>query len=552
MAEPMTTQQMLDISNRLQADAPPAPMLQSSLFGASGTPIDVPAMPPQMYDHTSSYAGLPLAPDSLPMTTQQMFAQHPSVLDPTAATATGPLPPPGPPGQPGSAPGGPAAPAVLSPEAMAMARQQFNAGTGNGQLAQMAYLKSIENQQTALGNEAAAGNALYDLQAQKGEEMAPIDRERQQAADEHVDRMNQIRQETEKQNAVQQRKVQAAVDAAGASDVHSFWQDKSVPARILGVIAQALSGAANGLSGNPGAPTPLDRIINEDFQRQVQNQENKSKSAGQQQTLYDQMLRATGNRVDAETAWYTANNNRVASMATTLANKFAQPEAIAKAKAFAAQKDRENAQIEERRAATQMSIAMQQGNAGLGAAVNLAGQESAYGAKTAAKGSDSYNALPGMMNGLEKGKTTSAIYNKMQKGAGDLMGYLDTLEHARQTLDEPGGMATFYKFATDHDLSFSMNRSDAMMALGKRLEGSEEGMANRGSVGFLKSYVGQDALKAREHIHSLQLGWARILLNRYRAADPHMAIDVNAPVVGPLFKEIIDEENAQRMKHAAR
>jgi hypothetical protein len=97
-----------------------------------------------------------------------------------------------------------------------------------------------------------------------------------------------------------------------------------------------------------------------------------------------------------------------------------------------------------------------------------------------------------------------------------------------------------------------MNRSDAMMALGKRLEGSEEGMANRGSVGFLKSYVGQDALKAREHIHSLQLGWARILLNRYRAADPHMAIDVNAPVVGPLFKEIIDEENAQRMKHAAR
>jgi hypothetical protein len=184
--------------------------------------------------------------------------------------------------------------------------------------------------------------------------------------------------------------------------------------------------------------------------------------------------------------------------------------------------------------------------------VNLAGQESAYGAKTAAKGSDSYNALPGMMNGLEKGKTTSAIYNKMQKGAGDLMGYLDTLEHARQTLDEPGGMATFYKFATDHDLSFSMNRSDAMMALGKRLEGSEEGMANRGAVSFLKSYVGQDALKARAHIQALQDGWARILLDRYRAANPNMAVDVNAPVVGPIFKHIIDEENAQRMKHAAR
>jgi hypothetical protein len=552
MAEPMTTQQMLDISNRLQADAPPAPMLQSSLFGASGTPIDVPAMPPQMYDHTSSYAGLPLAPDSLPMTTQQMFAQHPSVLDPTAATATGPLPPPGPPGGPGAA-GGPAAPAVLSPEAMAMARQQFNAGTGNGQLAQMAYLKSIENQQTALGNEAAAGNALYDLQAQKGEEMAPIDRERQQAADEHVDRMNQIRQETEKQNAVQQRKVQAAVDAAGASDVHSFWQDKSVPARILGVIAQALSGAANGLSGNPGAPTPLDRIINEDFQRQVQNQENKSKSAGQQQTLYDQMLRATGNRVDAETAWYTANNNRVASMATTLANKFAQPEAIAKAKAFAAQKDRENAQIEERRATTQMSIAMQQGNAGLGAAVNLAGQESAYGAKTAAKGSGSYNRLPGTLTDIPKDKTTSVIYNRQMKGAETLVGYLGTLQHALDTLDEPGGgLKKFYQFATDHDLSFADSRGDAMLALGKKLEGAESSMGERGSVSYLKSYIGQDALKAREHIHALQLGWARILLSRYRAANPNTAIDVNAPVIGPLFREIIGEENAQRMKHAAR
>jgi hypothetical protein len=53
--------------------------------------------------------------------------------------------------------------------------------------------------------------------------------------------------------------------------ITNWWAEASTPAKILGVISQALAGALAGLKGTPGQPTPLDRIIERDIEVQKAN-----------------------------------------------------------------------------------------------------------------------------------------------------------------------------------------------------------------------------------------------------------------------------------------
>lgn len=53
--------------------------------------------------------------------------------------------------------------------------------------------------------------------------------------------------------------------------VNNWWADASTPVKILGLISQALAGAANAIAGNPSAETPLDKVINADLKQQMAN-----------------------------------------------------------------------------------------------------------------------------------------------------------------------------------------------------------------------------------------------------------------------------------------
>ncbi len=541
------------------------PMSPDAMFGQfpkvmqAGQPMTL-AAPPQQ-----ALGGMP--PPSL--TTQQMLALHQTgqaapvqqQQQQQQQQQTGAVPPPGDPNAPptdmgqdpgsssitGMAPGQATFNAALNQHAAASQRQQN---------AEANYNQGIDQEQQGLAAQGAAQQDLNQVAADKGAGMQAIDGQREKVASAYEDKRAQLMAQFDKQNTAQLQKMQAAVDAATSSSVHNFWQDKSTGARILGIIAQALSGAANGLSGNPGAPTALDRVINDDLQQQMANQQNKRQAAQQQQSMYDTMLRATGNRLDAETAMRQAANDHVTAMAQTLADKMAIPQAAAQAKMIAADMQQKNAQLLEKRSAQQGLVASQDANYALnqmGDAEKLGVVANSMGAKAAAKapGDGQYYALPGAMDGLVKAKTTSAIYNKQSKAAGDLVSYLTTLEHAKTTIgDGSHGLDAYYKIADDGDIAFSKIRSDAMEALGHRLEGSEGDMAQRGSVSYLKSFVGSDPLKANLAIQNLQDGWGRVLLDSYRSANPNMALNFNAPVIGPIFHRLVSQENDRNAKRA--
>ncbi len=107
-------------------------------------------------------------------------------------------------------------------------------------------------------------------------------------------------------------------------EVRDFWADKSTGSRILGILAQTLSGAANGLAGNPGAPSPLDRIIDRDLEIQRSNMQNKRLAADRAQNALAHVYQGF-QQEDASVAayrlaaaeWYKAKSNELASQFNT-------------------------------------------------------------------------------------------------------------------------------------------------------------------------------------------------------------------------------------------
>lgn len=80
-----------------------------------------------------------------------------------------------------------------------------------------------------------------------------------------------------------------AVDNASKLRVYDWWANKSTGAKILGVISQVLAGGVQGLTGQLGADTPLDRIIKQDIQLQIHNAELTQQDAQNKKSLYAEL-----------------------------------------------------------------------------------------------------------------------------------------------------------------------------------------------------------------------------------------------------------------------
>lgn len=126
-------------------------------------------------------------------------------------------------------------------------------------------------------------------------------------------------------------RVRSAVAEANQAELKDFWSDASVGAKIFGVLAQALSGAANGLAGNPSAVTPLDRLIEQDMHRQEGNLAQKNKTAYREQGMLGTIQKQTGDRVAALNAMKLAAWDRIERQTAELKGTMGGPVAAAQA-----------------------------------------------------------------------------------------------------------------------------------------------------------------------------------------------------------------------------
>jgi hypothetical protein len=123
---------------------------------------------------------------------------------------------------------------------------------------------------------------------------------------------------------------------------------------VLGIISQAFSGAANGLAGQPGAPTPLDRIIAEDLQTQLANMGQANQNVSNQRSLLKDMYDSLGNMQAAKAAVYQTGLLAADARAKAYANNLAKTDqsAIQKYEIF-------HAQIMDKYAQSQQALTMQ-------------------------------------------------------------------------------------------------------------------------------------------------------------------------------------------------
>lgn len=83
--------------------------------------------------------------------------------------------------------------------------------------------------------------------------------------------------------------MRAGADFANTR-TYNWWAKAGTGATILGIISQALSGAAQGMSGDFGGATPLDRVIESDYQQQSQVLQQKGQVAQNARGAYKDIL----------------------------------------------------------------------------------------------------------------------------------------------------------------------------------------------------------------------------------------------------------------------
>lgn len=349
----MTQEQMLAYAKYLQGQGPmpgaaPAqqlPTLQNSLFGGSQMPASPQVQaPPQTFDHAAQMklpmeAASPEQLHEMRLMAQQTVSKLQGGAGGAGGTAGGALEPMAPalagPSDPtqgtGGAPLGNVDPDMLRRIGM----QMYSSGAGEDRVGAGGMLGAAKSATQGAVDEAAGVQAGLDATAAKANANQPVLDEQVMLAKRQEDEQREIVRKGEEAADKQMQRVMLAADAASQASVHSFWADKSTGARIMGILAQALSGAANGLANNPGAATPLDRIIARDMELQTQNLAQKNRTVDNERSVLRDIHTDTGDKLAANAAMYIAAWKRVETTVLDLGNKWATPLAEAKKKEIA-------------------------------------------------------------------------------------------------------------------------------------------------------------------------------------------------------------------------
>ena len=273
----------------------PSPVQQAVM--AQGNPA---LTADQMRAVAAKASGIPLATPAPLATPQEQLTPAPALGQPTDAAA------------------GETNPSLLREMAMAEYRQ----GAIDDNLGSAGLRANIVNQTEGINDETEAGQQLLANKALAEEEKQPLVDETVRLAQKQEEEHAAIVKHGEEMATAQMARVQAAADDASRAEVRDFWANKDTGARILGVVSQMFAGAANGLANNPGAMTPLDRIIADDLTRQQENIKQKNRNVDTARGVLRDIYASTGSLLEANTAMYTASWKRIEVVGMQIDKKF--------------------------------------------------------------------------------------------------------------------------------------------------------------------------------------------------------------------------------------
>lgn len=133
-----------------------------------------------------------------------------------------------------------------------------------------------------------AGKIKRDQEVKQADALKPYADEAMSQLDNLDQEMARITKASRAERDQEHDKYLRTVDDYKQTKVYSWWGHATTGAKILGVISQALAGAAQGLYGQSG-PTPLDRIIDEDMAVQKMNLAQKGEVVAQQRSLWNDL-----------------------------------------------------------------------------------------------------------------------------------------------------------------------------------------------------------------------------------------------------------------------
>jgi hypothetical protein len=288
--------------------APPAP----APGAMSSMPIDAPmsSMPPQ--------ASMP-APMAAPM---------------AAAPAPAPVPAPMP-MAPAPAMNVKVAQRGIPESAMAPVAEGINNAfdTAEGRLGQARNVNvagmsdAARQNEEVRGSELQAAGASANVEAEKQDMLRQVYDQYLAKADEIDRRQTAIQGAAQEQMSRQMQRIEASAAEVQNYQLHNYFADKSNLGRVMALISSACSGGANGLAGQPGAPTPMDRIIEQDMQLQTAQLGQKKAGLDAQTSIFGLLRQQTGDVMSAQLAYRNAMDSKLKIMIDQVGAKLNTPAA---------------------------------------------------------------------------------------------------------------------------------------------------------------------------------------------------------------------------------
>lgn len=465
---------------------------------------------------------------------------------PAAPPAAGPaqvasMAPPAPP-----LPGAPGETPALTPAQSASAHIQgmFGSGPDYGALgvqdvrASRAHEAGMLNANARLGDAAdAEGQAKAEELRLKGEQLgaeAPIREQQTSDAMKHADAVAEITRAGQQRIQAQMARYQAASDEAAQTQVHNFFDDKTTGASIMAIISQALAGAANGLAGNPGAPTPLDRIIQRDMEMQKLNLDQKNKNADRQGNMLGVLREELGSNVLAENAYYQASLTKTEAMIKQLAPYYAGGINSAQAQQALAQIQEKKAQAQQQAQAVAMQTDATRGESELRAQeAKDASMAASFASMARMHGKEQQDfGARGFSGTLPKASKDS--YDKLQANHYAIQGVLEQYE---DILKQPYSEENYNRIkALEPTISLVLHNT------GFSRPQQLDDMVNKIAPG--QKTAATNWMDARGRMHMLRQDYADVYrgsvlgLNPYSRDNPDgLKVDLSDPVMGDLWNE---------------
>lgn len=523
------------------------PGYMSSLYGNAPMSVAPPQAPPQAAAPQGNIAGDYLQGIGGNMTVPPFLGGKAVPAAPTAPVAP-----------PATAPSvAPDAPALTDDGAAA---QQDTSDVGSAPPLQSMLMNAYQSQMQAnqLNNanlegaqhdaqegavqEALGNDALTKANVAEAKAKLPIDKEQERIAAQGERQMAEIQAQGEAAARAQMVRVQAAATEAANTTMHDFWEDKSAGARIMGVLSQALAGAANGLAGNPSAPTPLDRIIERDIQVQMQNMQNKRAAVGQEQSTMRLVYEQTGSRIAAQTAMTLAAYKKVAAMSQTLTDQYATPKAQAQNQIIQGQMEEKAAALEER---TQQFLSQQhnqQATSTLAKLTELQNTADQNAGRVAAKSGGETEPPPPGFKLRDGAKVDKTVYAAVQKQTNGLVSYLSQADKAEYLFSQPLTMENYQAFNTTMSLMLTDTRQ--FEGTGAALSAAEEANMRKMLVDYSKGKLPlpEEITAAKGAIARVQAAATRMYVGRVHGTGLPAILDPKDPILGRHVANYLREE----------